>query len=61
MPEIVGDAGVDSAAWILVGLAALVAVLLVAGWLHSWWTNLLRNYVEAKRRLRGRDGGVKPE
>jgi hypothetical protein len=37
----------------LAGLAALIAVLLIGDWFRSWWTfNLLRNRLEAKRRLR---------
>ena len=47
--------------WLLLGL--LIAVLLFVGWFRDWWlTNVLRNRLEAKRRLKreSREPGVKP-
>lgn len=53
LPEILGELAWDSALWTLLGLGALIVVLLIGDWLYGWWiTTLLRNRVEAKRRLR---------
>jgi hypothetical protein len=52
--ELFGDLG---ALWFVIGLAALVVIILIADRLYTGWlTNVLRNHLEAKRRLR-REGG----
>jgi len=64
LPEIVGEPDWDRVIWTLIFTGALIGVLLLGDWLRSWWvTNLLRNHIAAKRRLRrdGRDVDVKPD
>ena len=44
-----------------VDLGVLIAVLVVGGWLRdAWMTNVLRNYLDAKRRLRRGDPPSRP-
>jgi hypothetical protein len=48
--------GWGSAAWTFLGLGVLIAVLQIGSWFRDWWAvNLLRNRVDAKRRLRRQD------
>jgi hypothetical protein len=56
--ELLDELAADQGVWMLAGVGVLIVVLLVGGWLRTWWSvNLPRNHLEAKRRLRreGRD------
>lgn len=45
--------GWDLTVWTFLGLGVLMAVLHIGSWFRDWWTtNLLRNRLAAKRRLR---------
>ena len=51
--ELLDELASDHGVWMLVGVGILIVVLLVGGWLRDWWMlNLVRNRLEAKRRLR---------
>jgi len=40
-------------AWTFIGIAVVMALLHIGSWFREWWTvNLLRNQLDAKRRLR---------
>ena len=66
-PDIFRDLPLEATTWTLstigIGLGVVVAVLLIGDWLSGWWTtNLLRNRLQAKRRLKreGRGPDLKP-
>lgn len=63
-PEIVRDLPLDARVWTLTAIGILlgvvVALSLLADWFYGWWvTNLLRNRLVAKRRLRRETGNAK--
>jgi hypothetical protein len=67
VPEIFRDLPWEARAWTLttigILLGVVIAVLLIGDWLRGWWlTNLLRNRLHAKRRLKreGREPDLKP-
>jgi hypothetical protein len=42
--------------WIVVGTLVLAVLIVIGNWLLTGWiTNVLRNYLDAKRRLRRRE------
>jgi hypothetical protein len=48
----------DTRVWMLGGVVIVIGLLLLGDWLRTgWMTNVIRNHLEAKRRLRRQGRG----